>query len=156
MRGNIADEDFFNDDEDEHQDTSGLGPSSSSGGMSHADFAAESERFRTLGYHETYDQSKDAGLQLGFEEGYQCTCHTASRIGELMGYVVMQNSMDEIMRGSTSSTPDRSQVEASTDSVPFEVVRAVRNALADKDNHKHLEDLERRVRAMVQSNISSS
>lgn len=54
-------------------------------GLAEREARAVAEQFRNLGYHEAYDEAKDAKLQEGFEEGYKQCFHAALNIGELLG-----------------------------------------------------------------------
>jgi hypothetical protein len=64
-------------------------------GLAVAESAATAQRFRTIGYHEAYEESKDIKLQEGFEAGYNSNFDVAMRIGELLGDVTMQARLNE-------------------------------------------------------------
>lgn len=46
---------------------------------------ATEERFRNMGYLETFEHAKDVHLQQGFEAGYRRTFDVSMRIGEILG-----------------------------------------------------------------------
>jgi flagellar biosynthesis/type III secretory pathway protein FliH len=88
------DDDFFGDQEGELRDISrqpraqtdaALSIYQTPGGLAERDSRAMEEKFRNLGYHEAFDEAKDAKLQKGFEEGYKQCFHTAFKMGELLG-----------------------------------------------------------------------
>ena len=54
-------------------------------GLAAKEAAAVEEKYRTLGYHETYETSQEATLQEGFVAGYSDTFDVAVSIGTLLG-----------------------------------------------------------------------
>jgi flagellar biosynthesis/type III secretory pathway protein FliH len=91
-----TDDDFFGDQEEElrgiscptQSHTDAILPANQTlDGLAERDSRALEEQFRNLGYHEAFDEAKDAQLQDGFEEGYKQCFHAAMKAGELLGEV---------------------------------------------------------------------
>lgn len=64
-------------------------------GLAAAESTASANRHRLLGYHESYDQSKEVRLQEGFEDGFRKSFDTAVRIGSLLGRHSIQSHGEE-------------------------------------------------------------
>src|SRR3569832_1485753 len=71
-------------------------------GLHRAEETAEQQRYRILGYHEAYDQTKEDRLQDGFEAGYRDTYDVSCSIGELVGKVVIESKLAELRRDPSS------------------------------------------------------
>jgi len=88
---NEKDDDFFGDLEDDdhvHQYTEEMNSLYPTGdGLSMHDCRANQARFRTMGYHEAYEITKDDELQKGFEDGYRQSIDVSFQIGERIGAI---------------------------------------------------------------------
>jgi flagellar biosynthesis/type III secretory pathway protein FliH len=91
-----TDDDFFGGQEEDIRDISrqpqaqtdaALSVDQTPDGLAERDSRAMEERFRNLGYHEAFDEARDARLQDGFELGYKQCFHAAMKMGELLGEV---------------------------------------------------------------------
>mmetsp|Transcript_14197 Transcript_14197/g.20274 ORF Transcript_14197/g.20274 Transcript_14197/m.20274 type:complete len:200 (-) Transcript_14197:207-806(-) len=61
--------------------------------------------FRTHGYHEAFETSKNMNLQRGFEDGYTSSFREALHLGELLGQIVTKDAWDtQSDNDGTSST----------------------------------------------------
>jgi hypothetical protein len=68
----------------------------SSNGLALHEAAAVEERYRVLGYHETYESSREATLQDGFIHGYTDTFPIALNIGRLLGQAAIAQKLTEL------------------------------------------------------------
>jgi len=96
----IVDDEFFGRLDEDDQDDDDEGGGRSGGGydganddrvedefglLGSAESRARVERFRTIGYHEGFDETKDVRLQRGFQDGYQQAYDVSYRIGRMLG-----------------------------------------------------------------------
>jgi hypothetical protein len=106
LKSDEDDDDFFGPQQDAGYGSGPLlcedGPDS---GLAAAEFAATADRFRILGYHETYDASKDVNLQAGFEEGYRQNYEVSLKIGESLGKASMSAKLSGKNNKSANCTP---------------------------------------------------
>jgi hypothetical protein len=143
-------DDFFGADEEapdhDHSDLVGIGESQLHSGLQAADLSAEQVRFRTLGYHETYDSCKGEHLQAGFQNGYQSTYDDAHRVGELIGRVIMQSMADSFH----SKQEDSLEIEPVWQApVSSRVAKAVRSFVVVPENHGKLPRLEAQIKTLL-------
>lgn len=54
-------------------------------GLSRAETAATAKQYQAIGYHETFEESRDCCLQEGFDKGYRDSFDIAVQIGEKVG-----------------------------------------------------------------------
>jgi hypothetical protein len=108
------------------------------------------QRFRTLGYHEAYDHSKQEKLQDGFQDGYQDTYEASMRIGELLGKVVMQSELGESRRQQEPSQSPRARNGGSETErlMAKNASKMIRSFVLDPGNHGRLSELESRIKEM--------
>jgi hypothetical protein len=83
-------------------------------GLAFHEAAAVEERYRTLGYHETYESSREATLQGGFTHGYTQTFPIALNIGRLLGQAAIAQKLTELQvsernHEATDDTPIETQ-----------------------------------------------
>ena len=64
-------------------------------GLAVAESSATAVRYRNIGYHETFEASKEEKLQNGFESGYCENIDVARRIGELLGEITMKAKLKD-------------------------------------------------------------
>jgi hypothetical protein len=86
-------------------------------GLAFHEAAAVEERYRTLGYHETYESSREATLQGGFTHGYTQTFPIALNIGRLLGQAAIAQKLTELQvsernHEATDDTPIERQSSA--------------------------------------------
>jgi hypothetical protein len=87
------DDDFFGTAQDDHDDEryrECVDGHELHSGLARADAAALAERFRNVGFHETYEEYQEVRLQEGFEAGYRETFDVSVRIGEILGNLAMK------------------------------------------------------------------
>lgn len=88
MRPKQDDDEFFGDQEEPEvsRQTQDDGPEMPSlDELTLRDSRATKEQFRNIGYHQAYEEAKDARLQQGFEKGYRDCFEEALQIGEILG-----------------------------------------------------------------------
>lgn len=78
---NDDDDDFFGDQEEDQR--------------TEKESAAEADRLKIAGYHDTFEVSHDAALQDGFNAGYLDSYDTAVSIGRLLGRQVAQDKLKD-------------------------------------------------------------
>jgi hypothetical protein len=98
--------------DDQHDDTEAKALSSD--GLASAEAAALATQFRTMGFHQAFDEYQDAMLQEGFEAGYRENFETAKRIGHLLGSVTAKSRLP---------TQPSSPTQALEDSVISKLIR---------------------------------
>lgn len=149
MAVRIDEDDFFGDDGEatdrDHRCLIDIDGSQSHSGLQAADSKAEQERFRTLGYHETYDTSKEERLQAGFQDGYLSTYEDAHRIGELMGRVIMKSKVDS----SPAKQEDSREGHKTSSPVARSIAQVVRAFVVVPENHGQLPRLETQVTKLL-------
>ena len=87
------DDDAGNDDEEEvdeffgsQEDDDACGPGGNGyGALGQHETLAKDRDLATIGYFESYDETKEERVQEGFEAGYQQTFEASRRVGELFG-----------------------------------------------------------------------
>lgn len=79
------DDEFFGDQEDDRR--------------SEKESAAEAERLKVAGYHDTFEDSHNSALQDGFNAGYTDSFDTAVSIGRLLGRLVAHNKLSDHPKG---------------------------------------------------------
>jgi hypothetical protein len=99
-RSSRQEDDFFGADGDDEMAHDGEARSDtrvsdSSNGLAFHEAAAVEQRYRTLGYHETYESSREATLQDGFFRGYTQTFPAALNIGRLLGQAAIAQKLTE-------------------------------------------------------------
>jgi hypothetical protein len=65
----------------------------SSGELATRETAAIERQYFAIGYHETFDDSHDASLQHGFNDGYRENYDTAVYLGRLLGHYATSNAI---------------------------------------------------------------
>lgn len=80
------DDDFFGNQDGEDDDF---------GALTRQDHLAKEHELKTIGYFESYDDTKEERLQEGFEAGYKETFGVASRIGELYGQMIIDSELEK-------------------------------------------------------------
>jgi hypothetical protein len=76
------DDEFFGSQEDD--DACGTG-GNGYGALGQHETLAKDRDLATIGYFESYDETKEERVQEGFEAGYQQTFEASRRVGELFG-----------------------------------------------------------------------
>ena len=74
--------------------------------MSQYESKSEQEKYRKLGYHESFDINKDLKLQQGFDDGYDETMEYAFKIGTLLGQGVFETELNEIIKNDDGDDED--------------------------------------------------
>jgi hypothetical protein len=72
-------------------------------GLAVKEYAAVEERYKTLGYHETYESSQESTLQDGFTKGYCESFDTAIRIGSLLGQAAASKLLQQKLQPQNTS-----------------------------------------------------
>ena len=113
-------------------------------GLAVAESAATAQRFRNLGYHESYDESKEVNLQKGFEEGYRNSFGVSMRIGQLLGNAAMEAALSI----QNPSSGNNCVTEEQQDPIHIQAARLVRQHLtkteeAPSDGNGEMNDLEK-------------
>jgi len=116
------------------------------GGLSAAEARATEDRFRTIGYHEAYDQSKEERLQEGFEAGYRDSFDAAFRVGEILGREAMGAKLLALKHHQQSSSDNLPQTVSSK--LPTDLAVIVRNHLTGEQpgEDRLLLDLEAKIK----------
>lgn len=135
-KDNGGEDEFFGDETDTL-----ASPAEVDRGLPLADSNAAEERFRTFGYHETYDTHKEVRLQEGFETGYKASFDAAYRIGRLLGKATAE------AKGRASDTAAEATREDTAEQPKnIQIARLVREyAQATHDDAQALQQLEEAV-----------
>jgi len=101
--GNQSSDESYTDDHSNHNQNQSYNQSHNNnkneyGTMSQYESKSEQEKYRKLGYHESFDINKDLKLQQGFDDGYDETMEYAFKIGTLLGQGVFETELNEIIK----------------------------------------------------------
>ena len=121
-------------------------------GLLVAESSATAQRFRNIGFHETYDQSKELKLQEGFEAGYRDSFELSTKIGELLGKAAMEAKLSEKLQNTNVAARQVSErVHMRAAQIIHERVRTI----VSEENDNGIEDLkqlERDLKGLVSEN----
>jgi hypothetical protein len=79
------------------------------GALGQHDDLAKDHALKTIGYFESYDETKDILLQEGFEAGYRETYDAALRVGKLFGKLSAET---QLLSGKTTESESKQSSEA--------------------------------------------
>lgn len=121
MKTEEEDEFFGNQDEeikdcvqpDVNATSSGVSSDVFTDGLARHEARAVENRYRNIGYHESYDTYKETRLQEGFEVGYKQMFDSAMRIGQMLGEVATPVAFAS-SKLSKNSTSDEDDAESET------------------------------------------
>ncbi len=127
------------------------------GELSTRESAATERQHYAIGYHETYDDSYEASLQNGFDDGYCSNYDTALHLGKMLGHFAIHVESSKKFRENDGSCSPR---QAATENKLTEISHRIRNLLLsitqtetsrDKEKSKgdHLQDAYHGVMAEV-------
>ena len=117
-------------------------------GLAVAELSATAERFRTLGYHETYERTKDIRLQEGFEAGFRENFDVAMRVGELLGRAAMQAKVE-----TPSNDADK---KSNTRPLYLHAAGCIREHLTNESAEINLQNLEQDLNNMLNKHNTKS
>ena len=130
MRNNIED-DFFGDCDDndaliERFNDAAIPGADQYGELSNRERAATERQHFAIGYHETYDDSYEASLQNGFDDGYCSNYDTALHLGQILGQFAIRVESSKKFRENDGSYGPR---HATTENKLTEISHRIRNLL---------------------------
>jgi flagellar biosynthesis/type III secretory pathway protein FliH len=119
-------DEFFGDDDDAFDRL---------GGLAAAEDRALEERFRNVGYHETYEECQEERLQEGFEVGYTQAFTVATEIGTRLGRSVLQGQWDatRTTRTTTPTTPPPTTTSGTTTAAYKQISKLIKERLTAPD-----------------------
>jgi hypothetical protein len=91
-KGSDSEDDFFGNQSEEDSNCEYGSVPLAYGSLTKHESHAQEETHRKIGYHEAYDENKDVKVQEGFENGYRETIDDASKLGALLGKLVMRQN----------------------------------------------------------------
>jgi hypothetical protein len=158
LHENVEDDedDFFgnqDDDDDEpveHDEQEHYG--NEFGALAEREHQARGTELRTIAYVESYDETKEARLQDGFEAGYQETFDVATRIGVLLGKATAATKTKLLNHEpvSLSSSDDDSAPTAARQVRAFLTKFEARPKEETSDAKQELENLEEDVKGILE------
>ena len=130
MSNNIED-DFFGDCDDndaliERFNDAAIPGADQYGELSNRESAATERQHFAIGYHETYDDSYEASLQNGFDDGYCSNYDTALHLGQILGQFAIRVESSKKFRENDGSYGPR---HATTENKLTEISHRIRNLL---------------------------
>jgi hypothetical protein len=114
---NNIEDDFFGNNDNDHENSGDVKKIVNSanddqfGELCIRDDAAAERQHFVMGYHETYDESHEAELQHGFDDGYRDSYDTALIIGQLLGQHATKVNIEtnSLPNNNASSEPSEDQ-----------------------------------------------
>jgi hypothetical protein len=138
------DGDEFFGDQDGDDDFGGL--------LGEREHLARQNELKTVGYVESYDETKETRLQEGFQMGYRETFDVALRIGQLLGQATFRARLEQTQSNSSEDDATSSSQTAAKQVRDFltksEQPRNKEEAL--RDAKTELEDLEKDLQRMLE------
>jgi hypothetical protein len=138
-------DEFFGDQEGDDDDFGGL--------LGERERLARQNELKTVGYMESYDESKETRLQEGFQTGYRETFDVALRIGKLLGQATARAQLEQT-QSSSSVDDDATSSQTAAKHVRDFLTKSEqeqRNKEEDLPEAKtELEDLEKDLQRMLE------
>ena len=143
------DDDFFGDDNDDNEtpinytdlddEVNGSVAKDLTTGLAAAEIMAMEDRYRKLGFHDTYETSEEEMLQKGFEDGFAETFQVSKRIGAHIGaltFLHFQGRNAQDTESPSSRTPSRTEPsENASSSFPLlEAINKTQEYLSNRSN----------------------
>lgn len=139
------DDEFFGDLLDDSENIAGrngIGPCFDDySGFETAEAAAMGKQYRTLGFHEAFEEHKDTLLQEGFESGFRENFDIAQRIGQTLGEIMTRAisnksaDQDQGLQNQAISKLIRDGITRSNPVPLSELERHVHKTIIDKRNN---------------------
>ena len=101
-------DEFFGNQDDDNDDTCAI--RGEFGSLGHHENLAKNEELKTIGYLESYDETKELLLQKGFEMGYREAYNLSKSLGEKFGNMIAQVELLGNPDGVSSDTTTAKEV----------------------------------------------